>query len=82
MKLFQVEIASRNFGNNEALEVLWFCFELTLNVPCISESYIAIKIKLKFYFTLLCGPSKGFMKAFKAFISPFETPQRSVKIKI
>ena len=30
----------------------------------------------------LCGTSKGFMKAFKAFIKPFETPQKSVKIKI
>ena len=26
--------------------------------------------------------SKGFMKALKAFIKPFEAPQRSVKIKI
>ena len=33
-------------------------------------------------FTLLCGASKGFMKAFKAFIKPFEAPQRNVKIKI
>ena len=33
-----------------------------------------------FILTLLCGASKGFMKAFKAFIEPFETPQRSVKI--
>ena len=33
-------------------------------------------------FTLLCGISKGFIKAFKVFIKPFETPQRSVKIKI
>ena len=32
--------------------------------------------------TLLCGASKGFIKAFKAFIKPYETPQRSVKIKI
>ena len=31
--------------------------------------------------TLLCGASKGFMKALKAFIKPFEVPQRSVKIK-
>ena len=35
-----------------------------------------------FIFSLLCGTSKGFMKASKAFIKPFETPQRSVKIKI
>ena len=26
-------------------------------------------------------PQKGFIKVFKAFIKPFETPQRSVKIK-
>ena len=32
--------------------------------------------------TLLCGASKGFIQAFKAFIKPYETPQRSVKIKI
>ena len=31
---------------------------------------------------LLCGASKGFMKAFKAFIEVVEAPQRSVKIKI
>ena len=35
-----------------------------------------------FIFTLLFGASKGFMKAFKAFIKPFETPQGSVKMKI
>ena len=32
-------------------------------------------------FSLLCDVSKGFMKAVKAFIKPFEAPQRSVKIK-
>ena len=40
------------------------------------------KINLNFIFTLLCGASKGFMKTLKAFIKPFEAPQRSVKIKI
>ena len=30
-----------------------------------------------FIFTLFCGASKGFMKALKAFIKPFEAPQRS-----
>ena len=30
-----------------------------------------------FIFTLLCGASKGFMNALKAFIKPFEAPQRS-----
>ena len=39
------------------------------------------KIKnLIFMFVLLFG--KGFMKAIKALIKPFEVPQRSVKIKI
>ena len=31
---------------------------------------------------LFCGASKGFMKAFKAFIKPLEAAQRSVKIKV
>ena len=55
---------------------------LTLNVLCISESYTEIKIKLIFFFTLLCGASKGLMKAFKVFIKPFKAPQRRVQIKI
>ena len=33
-----------------------------------------------FIFTLLCSASIGFMKALKAFIKPFEAPQRNVKI--
>ena len=36
------------------------------------------KLTYIFMFTLFCGTSKGFMKAFR----PFEAPQRSVKIKI
>ena len=59
-----------------------FGFDLNRNILFISESYINMKIKLNFYFTLLCGASKGFMKALKTFIKPFEAPQRSVKIKI
>ena len=47
------------------------------------ESCIEIKIKLNFVFTLLCSASKGFMKAFEAFIiKHFEAPQGNVKIKI
>ena len=34
-----------------------------------------------FFFTLLCGASEGFMRAFKAFIKPFEAPQKRVKMK-
>ena len=45
---------------------------LTLKDPFISESCIEIKIELNFYFHT----------SFKAFIKPFEAPQRSVKIKI
>ena len=52
--------------------------------------FISIKLlpQLSYYiltdslFKLLCRASKGFLKAFKAFIKPFEAPQRSVKIKI
>ena len=40
------------------------------------------KLSQIFIPTLLCGASKGFIKAFKGFIKPFEAPQRSVKIKI
>ena len=59
-----------------------FSYHITLPVQCIFESCIEIKIKPNFYFTLLCDVSKGFMKAFKVFIKPFETPQKRVKIKI
>ena len=45
---------------------------LTLNVLCISESYIEIKINLIFYFHASLWCSKCFMEA----------PQKSVKIKI
>ena len=40
------------------------------------------KINWNFIFTLLCGAAKGFMKALKAFIKPFEALQRGLKIKI
>ena len=48
---------------------------LTLNVPCISGSCVEIKIKLNFYF-------HTYLWCLKAFIKPFEGPQRSVKMKI
>ena len=53
--------------------------QLTLPATSILESYIKIRIDLNFTFTLLCGASKGFMKAF---LKHFEAPQRSVKIEI
>ena len=47
---------------------------ITLPVPIPDE-------EKKIGYIFFCGDSKGFMKAFKAFIKPFEAPQRSVKIK-
>ena len=41
----------------------------TFNPPCPDPGRRE-KINLLFIFTLLCGVSKGFMKAFKAFIKP------------
>ena len=40
------------------------------------------KEKKFIYFTLLCGGSKDFIKAVKAFVKTFEAPQRGVKMKI
>ena len=42
---------------------------------------LKLKINYIFIFTLLCGTTKGFMKAFKVFIKPFKATQRCVKIK-
>ena len=52
---------------------------LTLPVPTPDEEK---KLSWIFIFALLCGASKGLMKALKAFIKLLEVPQRSVKIKI
>ena len=52
---------------------------LTLPAPIPDEEKKLTKI---FIFLLLCGVSKGFMMALKAFIKLFEVPQRSVKIRI
>ena len=40
------------------------------------------KINFNFILTLICGATKGFMKALRAFIKPFEAPRRSGKIKL
>ena len=40
------------------------------------------KLSSIFILTLLCGASKAFTKSLKAFMKPFEAPQRSAKIKI
>ena len=57
---------------------MW-AFDLTLPIPILDEEK---KFSQFFIFALLCGASKGFMKALKAFIKPFASQQRSVKIKI
>ena len=51
-------------------------FLLTLPVPTPDEEK---KLSEIFIFTLLCGVSKGFIKALKAFIKPFVAPESSVK---
>ena len=50
---------------------------LTLPIPIADEER---KLKLYFHTSLWCR--KGFMKPLKAFMKPFEAPQRSVKIKM
>ena len=54
---------------------------LTLKDPIISESCIEIKIELSFYFDTSLWCLKRFYEGIKAFIKPFEAPQRSVKNK-
>ena len=56
-----------------------YLFELTLPVPIPDEEK---KLSEIFIFILLCGASKSFMTALKAFVKPFEAAQRGVKIKI
>ena len=49
----------------------------------LAQKNLILSVKTNsFFFTLLCGASKGFTRAFKAFIKPFEGSQRSEKIKI
>ena len=67
---------------NYVCEVCKEILEINPSVPCISERCIKTKFNLNFLFTLLCGVSKGFMRAYKTFVKTFEAPQRSVKTKI
>ena len=67
------------FATSKVELVIWYEKSLALPAPCILESFSKMKIKLNFYFALLCGALKGFMKAF---IKPFEAPQRNAKIRI
>ena len=68
----------RKFGDTGMSALHSFSF-LTLPVPIPDEGK---KLTETFIFALLCGVSKDFMKALKAFIKPFEAPQRSVQIKM
>ena len=54
---------------------------LSLPAPCISESFIKIKINLNFYFHTSLY-SKGFMKASKTFIKRLDVPKRIGKIYV
>ena len=54
---------------------------LTLPATCISENCIKIRINLNFYFRFSLWCLKRFYEGLKAFIKPFESPQKSVKIK-
>ena len=46
-----------------------FCIEIKINVNFLFSHFFVV-------------PQKGFMKVFKAFIKPFEAPQRIAKIKL
>ena len=63
------------------LKQLWWLLINGLTFPVLIPDNERKLTKI-FIFTLLCGATKGFMKAFKSFIKPFGAPQSSVKIKI
>ena len=54
------------------------CLQFLTSFPSLKASFICLDIPMVL-FTLLCGASKDFMKALKAFKKPFEAPQGSVK---
>ena len=77
--------------NHKALQFRWirsscigYLNPLSASVRSYRNQSIDLLCKWHFHtiFTLLCGALKSLMKAFKAFIKPFEAPQRNVKIKI
>ena len=61
------------------VQVRSFSSVLTFPVPIPDE---VRKLTQIFIFILPCGAWRGFKKAFKAFVKPFEAPQRTVKIKM
>ena len=64
----------RDFTTGPVSTVINGLKSLTFKDPFMSESCIEIKIELNFYFHT--SASKGFMKAFKAFIKPFEAKKK------
>ena len=74
MKIYTVYLTKVTDNDVNYIDGNWYDIDGTRPGPGQRE-----KIKSRFFFTLLCGTSKCFMKAF---IKPFEAPQRIVKIKI
>ena len=58
--------------------------QITQSDPNLPENKVNLdeekKLTEVFILRLFCGVSKSFMKALKAFIKPFEAPQRSAKM--
>ena len=66
------------------IAVLLFLYSFAISVmgQCSSLNPSRTLHFRKINLITLCGDSKGFIKAFKAFIKPFEAPQGDAKIKI
>ena len=75
--LIQLRLPQEKQDVLKVVNIVIFSKTLTLPAPIPDEEK-----KLKFFFALLCVASKDFIKALKAFIKPFEVPQRSGKIKL
>ena len=81
--LFQIRAVGDSQQINYSPSNMKICFLCCLNLPVlIPDKGLGVGLGwwwgMIFIFRLHCGASK----AFKAFIKPFEAPQRSMKIKI
>ena len=56
---FQTYFKRKKYIGNKKSYVIRIHFVLTFPAPCISESYIEIKINLNFYFHISFGIGKG-----------------------
>ena len=79
VKQYQNNVLSAQLTYLFLVVFIWSFSKLTLPVTIPDEEK---KLSYNFIFKLLCEASKGFMKALKTLIKPFEAPQRSVKIKL